>query len=240
MTLDFERAEAELFDSIKSQAQTNIAKVTVNNVRKACTIMLGSKAPLYYTSVADFIANVDNCEIFEKVQGKIPPKYQSILNNPLLKSIIDFYKFQQMDRIAPVKKDVKAADQYPAEGLDTKTKIYINLLRQQIESLRMENNSLAKVIEDDSKSSPLSLSLSYDAADKQTSASLVLRQDKTVPSLDSIILKKITQLPEDLPDHFQVKSNNQKSALFLCSPSGDKRILSSKEWMHLSKEGESE
>ena len=237
MILDFDKVEAELFNSLETKAKTNIAQAAAKNVRKACRIMHESKANLSYSSVAAFIANVDNYEIFEKINGNVPPKRQSIQNNDFLKSIIDLYKAQQAGLTSLATKEIKTEKQYPSEGLDAKTKLYIDLLKQQVESFRSESNNLAKAIEDNSKSSPIGLGLSYDTTENQASASLVLCQDKAAPSLDSVILKKISKLPEEMPEHFQVKSHNGKSALFLCSPSGDKRILSSTEWMHLSKEG---
>lgn len=240
MTSNLEKTEVDFCDAIESKAKTHIAKVAVKNVRKACSIMYKSKAILSYSSVAAFIANIDNYETFEKVNGKTPPKRQSIQNNNCLKSIIDLYKAQQASPPSPIEKGLKAEKQYPSEGLDAKTKLYINLLRQQVESLRNENKCLAKVIENNSQSSPIGLGLSYDTADKKASASLTLFQAKNVPSLDSVILNKIYKLPETMPEHFQVKSHNKKSALFLCNPSGDKRILSSTEWMHISKEGKNE
>lgn len=235
MALDFEKIEAGIFNHIEKKAKTNIAKAAANNVRKACRIMYKNKVALSYSSVAAFIADIDNYELFEKVNGNIPPKRQSIQNNSSLKSIIDTYKAQQPGRSSSAKTKVKATNQYPSEGLDIKTKHYINLLRQQVDSLQNENKSLAKLIEDNSKSSPISLGLSYDTTEEQAASSLILRRDKSAPNLDSAILNKLSKMPESFPDFFHVKSRNGKSALYIYSPSGDKRIFSSEEWSHLSK-----
>mgnify|MGYP000093997727 FL=1 len=237
MSTDFESREQSLYESLLESAKTPKAKACLFNVRKACSSILKVKGNLTYAAVARFIDDVDNLEILQLINGVAGPKQQSISNNKNFKMLINLY-IEELDRIKgrpQSSNDVGAkSSEYPTAGLDSKTKLYINMLNQKIQALEKENETLSLSFQDQTKSSPLKLA---DAVGK----SLAGKTTGLLPHIPDVsnekavisILKAVASAPIDFPDHFVEKTKNGKSALFLYSPSGDKRVIPSSDWMWL-------
>lgn len=238
--MTFEEKESQYFESVAAETMTAMGQVTLSNVRKACRLLQNNDAKISVTRVANFIADIDNYETFEKYKGKIPPKRQSIQNNKRLRSLVALYESEQAKEGTTSTRQDEAVQSYPSEGLDNKTKVYINLLRQQVDALRAENTNLGHLLEEKSSKAPIDLSLSYATTREAGLPNLALVQDIDSNTMEAQLMERLANLPVDYADYFAVKTREGRSALFLLSPSGDRRLLNSSEWSFVTQKARDE
>lgn len=236
---NFMASEAAVFENFIGQCLTPISKMSLGNIRQALKTMLASGAKINYSTVAAFIQNVDNVDLFHsRDSGIVSPKYQSISNNPTFKSLIDFYAVEQKVRLSPKKRKTSGTQaindssyEVPVEGLDAKARTFVRMLQMQVDALENEKRNLTKLLEEKSKKQPISLSQSHQKTEDNALPFLEIVSEKSPEEvLTSSVLSKIADLPKLFPEYFQVESRNEKAVLRLVSHSRKQVLFKSDEW----------
>ncbi|HIF9238112.1 TPA: hypothetical protein ACX6RC_000604 [Photobacterium damselae] len=224
--------EIEFIDHILMESKTELSKITVINVVIACRTIYKAKGAINYAKIANFISDFDNDDLFTKNnKGYPPPKYQSILNNKRLKSVIDFYSMNNSTIKKIDEKPKKSIDQYPTENLDSKTKIFIRMQTMKIESLENEKKNLSAMLAESTKKAPIDLHLSHQTAKEKRAGSLQLTTDININNnLLMDIINKLFEAPNAMPEFFILVSRGEKSILKVASSSSKRTLFNNAEW----------
>jgi hypothetical protein len=220
------------YNLLLEKQKTNISKKSLENIKVACDKLLSLNATITTTSVAEFIADIDNLPILESINNKTPPKKQSIRNNDGFKTFISLY---QCDMDNPDKKNNdngQAIIKYPSQGLDSKTKAYINMLVHVTEAVKNENKSLSEQLTVMTKTTPISLLESEGAGAGNTNEMALVKPMKAYPfSMEDLvsIVNKIPALAASFPHIFKIVEREGKCAMSIDTPSKTERIFNSKE-----------
>lgn len=218
------------FNFLYSKQKKNISKISVKNIKKACDKLLALNAKITPTTVAAFIADIDNEAMFEFFNKKnpYPPVYSSINNNGSFKDFIGLY---QSPKDELINKD-KMVHQYPVLGLDNKTKSYINMLKHNNEALQRENKNLSDQLTTKTISKPLSLLGSEENGAINNNEMVLIESEEHYPfSMSDLIsiIQKIPKLAESFPHVFRIDERGGKQAMSITTPSKSERIFNSKD-----------
>lgn len=218
------------FDCLYSKQKKNISKISVKNIKKACDKLLGLNAKITPTTVAAFIADIDNEAMFEffNKNNPYPPVFSSINNN---RSFKDFIARYQLPKDELVNKD-KMVPQYPVLGLDNKTKSYINMLKNNNDALQRENKNLSDQLTTKTMSKPLSLLGSEENGAINNNEMVLIESEEHYPfSMSDLIsiIQKISTLAESFPHVFRIDERGGKQAMSITTPSKSERIFNSKD-----------
>ena len=218
------------YDYLYSKQIKTISKISVKNIKKACDKLLGLNAKINPTTVAAFIADIDNEAMFEFFNNNnpYPPVYQSINNNASFKAFIRLY---QPPKDELINKD-KMVPQYPTLGLDNKTKSYINILKHNNEALQRENKSLSDQLTTKTMRKPVSLLGSEENGAINNNEMVLIDSEESYPfdmsDLISII-QKIPKLADSFPHIFKIEERGGKQAMSIITSSKVERIFNSKD-----------
>ena len=218
------------FDCLYSKQKKNISKISVKNIKKACDKLLGLNAKVTPTTVAAFIADIDNEAMFEffNKNNPYPPVFSSINNN---RSFKDFIARYQLPKDELINKD-KMVPQYPVLGLDNKTKSYINMLKHNNDALQRENKNLSDQLTTKTMSKPLSLRGSEENGAINNNEMVLIESEEHYPfSMSDLIsiIQKISTLAESFPHVFRIDERGGKQAMSITTPSKSERIFNSKD-----------
>ncbi len=220
-------------ENLLNQVKTEFARTCIRNIRTACTKLLELKSPITVASVGGYIEDVDHQSFLESHNGRTGPKAQSIRNNSDFKNLVVMYselQSQSKKNILPTAKS-SANPTYPTEGLDKKTRHYIDMLHAQIESDENTIKTLKQSIKQDE-----GLLLVNDAIKNTCDSNKIEHITKVKDDLKNEVIRRIMMLPELHPEAFELKERNGKVALYTASQTNPIRIISSKEWSALTQE----
>jgi hypothetical protein len=200
----------------------------------------GTKA---LNSLVNIKAACDSIELsqgqmnFEKV-GKLTaknygsPKPQSIQNNPKLKRYIsarisEYSGFGSSNQVLAVANRNEATNSYPVEGLDFKTKTYIDNLRSHNEMLESRYNSMKKELEHLTKANPVNLAMAIASGPDVNGASLQIeykQSDSTERQALRDAVRSILNLP-DLTTALELEQRDDQTRMVLVRSTGNEIIL---------------
>ena len=241
MINEFTTDEHNLYTEIEKNCKTAISKVALNNVRIACKKIFETRGVLSVANVAKFIANIDNYELLEHHNDKTPPKYQSILNNKEFGKLIALYQ-GELDKLItpPTSKAIKEVSHYPVNNLDSKTKLFIDLQKQQLQRLEKEVETLTSQVRSMQSQQPIDLLASFNTESITETGTLTVIPKKTSnDAMIESIFNVLKAMPTEHSDFFIVKTRGDNSALFFNSESQGKRLFDSAQWRFITK-GESD
>lgn len=227
-----EESVATRVEDLLNQAKTEFAKTCIRNIRTTCTKLLELKSPITVASVGDYIEDVDHQSFLESHNGRTGPKAQSIRNNKEYKNLVIAYsEIQSQSKKASSKPKSSAEPTYPTEGLDQKTRHYIDMLHAQIASDEKTIKTLKQSIKQDE-----GILLVNDAIKNTRNSNKIEHITKVGDDLKNEVLKRIMMLSEMHPEAFELRERNGKVALYTASKTNPIKIISSKEWSTLNLE----
>ena len=232
MKVTIESIDARVCELI-NQAKTEFAKSCIKNIQTACKKLLEVNSPITVTAVGKYIDDVDHQTFLDGSAGRIGPKSQSIRNNKDYKGLVNLYSVFFSQSIKPKPSVSKKLDKpdYPSDGLDQKTRHYIDMLHAQVKSNENTIKTLKQSIKQDE-----GILLVNDAIKKTNNSNKIEHITKVEESLKDQVIKRILQLSNNHPEAFELKERNNKVALYTASKTNPIKILSAKEWRVLSDE----
>ncbi len=234
----FRDEEEALFAQCEEKCGTPISKMSLRNIRKAAKTMLASGAKINNSTIAAFIQNLDNSDLFEKTEKEnVPPKYQSIANNANFKAFISFYVIEQDKRMGTKKRTTvsqRNESSFPVDQLDPKSRAYVRTLQMQVQALENERKVLTAKLQEQSRKQPISLALSHQTtAEKGLPTLEVISDTSAEDALLAQIISKLVNLPEQFPEYFQTETRNEKTVLKIVSNSRKQVLFRSDEWKYI-------
>lgn len=153
---------ADQFDGTAEQVLAQLmervgakARVSLERIKAACDRIEAMRGLMNYSRVAAVTVDLFGS-----------PRAQTIQNNPHLKAYIatriaEYHQTRPRRARSPQMQAVSATRHYPTDDLDSKTKLYLDLLKQDNERLRKENGRLAQLLEQNSLRHPYSLAEAF-------------------------------------------------------------------------------
>ncbi|QIX18785.1 hypothetical protein [Burkholderia multivorans] len=154
---------ADQFDGTAEQVLARLmervgakARVSLERIKAACDRIEAMRGLMNYSRVAAV-----TIELFGG------PRAQTIQNNQYLKAYIatriaEYHKTRPTEATrSPKVQAVSTTRRYPTDDLDSKTKLYLDLLKQDNERLHKENGRLAQLLEQNSLRHPYSLAEAF-------------------------------------------------------------------------------
>ena len=201
------------------------ARISLGRIKMACDRIESMRGLLNYSRVAAVTT--------EQFGG---PRAQTIQNSRQLKLYIikRIEEYQGRGRSytrqgEPKKAAISRGSSYPVEGLDSKTRVYIDFIMQDNERLKAENKHMAQMLERASELNPISL------------AEALGRGPTATIGLDVELPRKSGSPPEGMTDalitllegkvlHFEVQKRGNATRL-VCQRDGvEEVLLSPSQW----------
>lgn len=214
-----------IFDELINTAKSGKSKTSLENVKKACDLIVASRGVMNYSRVA-LVAT-------ESFGG---PKKQSIQNNKDLKRYIsarlEEYLGGRKHHSLPSRTEENMQSKYPETGLSPRVKVYIDQLVIRLNLVEKRYQELRKQQEELTKRNPVSL---IDAIEKGSTEEGNLILEYTVDNCQEMHgeLKAAVASLLDLREHIkslEVEVINGQSGLVLKRPAGDVVILDPKQY----------
>lgn len=222
----------ELYERLYEESGPK-AKVSLERVKQTCDDIVLMKGTLNYSRVA---------ELTTKRFGG--PKKQSIQNSKLLKSYIgkrlEEYSETRVNghQYSLTKDHEKNNDNgYPSGGLDIKTRVYIDRMRDIVKRLEEENKFLSQLLEKETRKTPISFAEAISSGvQSDGSVNLSLNDQTNIPvSLKPFLLKLLgLDAQTGALKQFEVLARDTKRKL-VCTDGGvEMTLITPMEWDELS------
>lgn len=222
----------ELYERLYQESGPK-AKVSLERVKKTCDDIILMRGALNYSRVA---------ELATKRFGG--PKKQSIQNSKLLKSYIgkriEEYTESRVNghqySLTKVQRN-NSGSSYPSDGLDIKTRVYIDRMRDIVKRLEEENKFLSKLLEKETRKNPISLAEAISSGvQSDGSVDLTLSGQPILPPSLKPFLVKFFGLEAQTGSltRFEVLSRGTKKKL-VCTDGGvEMTLITPIQWEELS------
>ena len=225
------QTSVELYEMLHNDCGPK-AKASLERVKQSCDDIVLMKGTLNYSRVA---------ELTTKRFGG--PKKQSIQNSRSLKSYIakrmdeyDEERWKGGQHNPASKGDKRHENGYPTDGLDIKTRVYIDRIRDIVKRLEEENKYLSQLLEKETRENPISFSEAIAGGVQQDgSVDLSLIHTNSEPSFLKAALQKILGVDQSVGElkRFEVLVRGERRKL-VCNDGGvEMTLVQPNEWQQL-------
>jgi hypothetical protein len=202
-----------LFEALCKNAGAKFV-ATLGKIKGACDAIVAANGAITYSQVG---------KVAQELYGG--PKTQSILNNAKHKSYIDTRRQDLSPTLRPTRQSAATGkpDQplYPTEGLDFRTRRYIDDLRQRNSLLESAMRELKQHVLQASERVPLDLSAMLATPSQDGSAQIVSKQNGLPAEAREAVRVIVEKLPKLVPEveNYQGKALRLRSGDWLLPPS---------------------
>ena len=230
MTIENENSKT-CFTRLLQESSSPKFHKSLEHVRKACDAIEQMEGLINYSKVAKYTKDHFG-----------NPRRQTIMNNDRLRLYIDLRKEESSIKPSKVfKREYKSnVQEYPSEGLDLKTKVYIDQLRARNDLLEKSSQYLNQEVLQATSKHPISYIQSIsNGPDENLSMTLVNKvsgeEAESYRYVTRKLLNKLLKLTDNTNSYLEIQVKNGEDILVLETPLIKETILFSDELKTLRK-----